>query len=89
MFEWREFVETDQVKIVMRHATTSLAVIAIFLIVGFFLRQFDQNWWVTKALIGLDEFALVGTFAWFVYQMGVRFWNTRERIGGSGLCAVW
>ena len=72
--EWRTTT------IVVQHFWNSFLVITLFAALHYYMERVLTEGWHKTAVIWLDEFALVGTFLWLMWEMAVLVYDRRAKI---------
>jgi len=78
--QWREWLDIDTWKILVRHGSGVAGAMAVFWFIGFLIEKVIKDDSLKGVLDKIESFGLVGLLGWFLYQTGVLFWNRREKI---------
>ena len=76
----QEWVDIETIKIIMRHSTGSVVALVVFALMDYGIKVFIIDETLKFILHTIDHWALIGMFAWLVYQMGCLCWNSRVKI---------
>lgn len=79
----QDWVDTETIKIITRHTSGSFVALLFFGAMDYVIEKSIMDSTVKDYLHIIDHFALVGLFAWLVYQMVCLCWNNRVKFGAG------
>ena len=81
MPNWNRWIDTETVRLAMRHILSSIfPVVGFWAFEHFLLWLFSTQSVITTILQGMDKFVLVGTSGFLAFNVLVELFNRRVRI---------